>query len=80
LTSNEITLIYKRLTGIRRRSRERSQQISGNEERRAMLQIHAPMYLQAITAETKNNFLAAGGTQKHLNDTAQNYPASTILY
>ena len=33
-----------------------------NEERRAMLQIYALMYLQTVTEETKNNFLAAGGT------------------
>lgn len=46
-----------------------------NEERRAMLQIYAPMYLQ-----TMNNFLAAGGTQKCLDDITQNFPANTILY
>jgi hypothetical protein len=51
-----------------------------NEERGAMLHIYAPMYLQTITEETKNNFLAAGGTQKRLDDITQNYPANAILY
>jgi hypothetical protein len=44
-----------------------------------MLQTYAPMYLQAITEETKNSFLAVGGTQERLDDIAQNYPANTIL-
>jgi hypothetical protein len=62
------------LTGVRRERRK------WNEERRAMLHIYALMYLQTITEETKNNFLAAGGTQKRLDDITQNYPANAILY
>jgi len=50
-----------------------------NEERKAMLQIYAPMSLQTITEETKNNFLAAGGTQERL-DVTPNYSANKILY
>jgi hypothetical protein len=50
-----------------------------NEERRAVLEIYAPMYLQIITEEIKNNFLAAEGTQERLDDAAQNRPANTIL-
>jgi hypothetical protein len=79
LTSNKINTDLQEIGGCED-AIERAKLVGKwNEERRAMLHIYAPMYLQTITEETKN-FLAAGGTQERLDDITQNYPANTILY
>jgi hypothetical protein len=63
-----------------RQDEQTKQDNEWNTQRRTFLETYAPLYLPAITANTKRDYVAAGGTQQRLDSIAQTHPANTILY
>lgn len=51
-----------------------------NTQRKAFLETYAPLHLQTIIENTKRGYLAAGGTQRCLDEVEKDHATNTVLY